>query len=507
MFEGVPDDSPLQRALYEALGSQIKAFYLKVSAQRERSESTFRGAQQPMEGGAAMRYTYNHGQEVVRVKVPAEELEQAQRRVSVRVPYDFAVVDFIITPAQATYPSDGSTYPATTSWFAKMRIPNPAALGIPPYWTTFGPKLPGAAADGTWESITFSVEEDPLVHWAYDHQQAPFLPLPRPRIPGTFPAEDPARERRSLLLDLRPFSTYEEIIYDIFAAHDGFGDDLQTEIDPAIYRLYRIARPQPYIGWEGSVNFWPDDSEAPGAQGGGIMYSHSLVRAETRFIDFPPGVGSVSTYAPEWYNNPTLIDPDGGDSYAAFEATYPGVPVQIYGNGTEAQIPTPSVGQRWLGFNVAATHYITDTNTLAGTHINKFEDAGNGLTEVEYHVHYSMTAATYVAVQQFIYTYVPVSPSECTAEARFCMFRGNPEFAISRRSNPVIGPFEYQWEVLPQFPERFQTGLATVEGPVTIPQQDANFSYDPSINYGMQRVGTLHVYPYGGSVLFRPAGA
>jgi len=192
-FEGEDGLIPEQRLQFENMQGIITRFYERCSQQRQLAEQPGMRTQQSLPGGGQLRYTHNHGQETVDVRLsPKKAAPEETTKSPPKEPWDFLLLDLsnpIWTTGYLSEPTDRAS---------KMTV----AVQL------VTPNNPAEVA------VDIQALSDPEQH----------SPSGAILFPGLTSGQEigdetvvPDTQVASALLDLRPYSSLPVIEFDLFA--------------------------------------------------------------------------------------------------------------------------------------------------------------------------------------------------------------------------------------------------------------------------------------------------
>ncbi len=444
---GVPPDSPDIQLLLDRHQAEIRHFYKKASQMHALGSIQQTHMHQKLDG-LTLRYKNNNGQETVDIQVTAKpQLRPAPK--GGKEPWDWAVVDFTMPLFVYEYEEGGPDY-SYPAMVAKLVTPTPfgetnetARLHMEAGSPSFGSNSVG---------YRDSDETPPMLSWAFSEYW--------PQV-GVADGGASTTITHSLLVDLRKFKTYEEIIINIYAGAYAFdGNFVTTVTDRSAY--------------------WPYTTlPSPG--------------------ELPNNLGDAM-------GGPTLVDtiydlPEGTPSpYPDLASTYDPTPPSDYPNhgGSTQPDPYPAPGT----FSDIWHDYYTGEYTLVTVTTEKtFADwdfSGDPDTrDLYYHVN------TYQIYYYWGYDTVTEAERVIPAvafTATGAVFRGTPHWGWSEHGG--FDGYDFaKWQIEERYPDRFRLGVI---GSGVTGERDQDYYNDPDTQYGLPLVGQLHVYPKQGGVSFKP---
>lgn len=434
-----PDNTAAARAIAEQFGGQIKQFHAKQQRMYALSENQIqRGyAQWP---GARAQYTNIMGQETIVVEVSAEVIEKIQKSL-VSTPWDWAVVDFQVPLFAHSYPGDADPTLSDVRFYAEQDRP-PVDTSEPKF-TSYAEI--GAASDGA--SIWYwSAEKNPVLQWAAAISNYPQA--------GGDMSDNTTTRTCSLLIDIRGFHNYEEVIFNVYGSLDPMADNV----------TYRNGA---QVAWA-SIQFsgTPDEMTDLGgnptpatltATTGVVPSGTPNPYAAMEYVDNSAEPTDYPIHGPLVFNG---VMPD-------FDAFY-GLPID---HSTTIVVDIPQ-GLSFL------------TNNLGATIVWEFH---------ENVVHYQMEK-----IFEQIPIVTPVNPT-ASLNIRSAMFRGEPRWGWSSYAMGATGIVSSSWELVDKFPSRFATG--PLKTGITMTK---SLSADLGVanNCGLSFLGKIRVYPKKGGVVF-----
>lgn len=379
VIAGIDTGTPLYRAVAERFGGQLKAFHGRMQQNYSLSINEQMKVRQSVPG-ARMSYQNNQGQETLHLEVDHKVLKKIEEKIPpVLVPWDWAVIDFETKLATHSY-TDGNVYAPETKFYAKMVAPHPNT------------SLPKADPSGEYaaagDNIAYhqSAEIRPIVRWAGY--------APDPQVGATV-TEGSTTETNSLLIDMRNFHTYEEMVFEIYGNVEEMDDD---------YNLIKLA--STYYGYIQLASTPADLEDA----------LHNPTAA-------------------------TLTGATGTDYYD--DAAVP------------TDLPTHSLGEAWPPFAFGGrvdllTGLLVDISTAFNVPIPQGAQLSDGFHENV--LHYSFA-------NEYQYDSVPFPVSaDTTTDLKYVVFRGEPGWAWSEHIESTTQIYSERWESTKMYPTRFGTG-------------------------------------------------
>lgn len=427
--------------LYDNVASeydgQLRQFHAKAQQTYSLSTNPIMRLRASFGDEARATYTNIQGMETLELEVSRSKLEKLLEEGKI-FPWDWLVVDFEAPQFLYTYRGTTQEQSTPVAYYAKFKAPH--ITGTPT-----DPSLELGAA-GKRVGHLYSGEHQPLLQWAGTPT--------RPQTSDGQLTEADGLERDSLLIDLREFPTYEELVIEIYAGLEPMVDDTGFE----------ITGPAGYVYLQQSST--PDDLQIGG------VWTTDTITQDTGLL--PPGTPNPYTNyhdtSGEPTDHPTLMflglnvtPPTPGSFITGLGTYYPGGVI----NDPEPQ------GQTEDAHTGSNARWIFHENTL----------------HYKYYLTYNYTTPP-----------VPVTPTT-SVTPKFALFKGTPNWVWS---DHLLMPSDLdfmRWEVATHYPTRFGT-TSLVKTPIAL--SVAGTDTGPATNHGLTKIGEVHVSPKKGWVVFTP---
>jgi hypothetical protein len=492
-FKDTPPGSPEARVLEEKLQPQISHFLRSRVQNRQLTISEVHKVRGNYPG-LRMAYTYNHGQEILDIEVTTSLRPTTKPEVP-SIPYDWALIDFTLLPFAHDYAdTPGERLLSAGEFRAKMRVP------VSSHSDT---AVPFAGSSGIWgEAFDHVASFDPA-----SPETPPILQfggsIAYSQVGSTVTESADHEQVSSLLVDVRNFHTFEEVVVEIYGAMGSLRDDnvpvLAGKTLAAYSPCYEMRDPlgqalwvNPLSGYSRTDIFdmYPTVAQMVGDHSADVGPAGTFPFDEADMTDFNlvyTNFGSsirISDTGPGGPWSDTVV----ANATAYFSPEIDGATEPLYGDTGGTFGPGLYIWQYvdWFDHSDDSAH-IGPVPALP-----PHTDPGGVNYDIGFLRHVFIFTPTYDTAP------VPITPSS-TCDVSAAMFRGTPPWAWSQHEIPAADDLGYdQWEITSDYPDRIHLG--TIGEDVSL---ELNGS-DPANEdiYGLKLLGTLHIFPKLGGVNF-----